>query len=67
MTTKCKCREDAVVINPEGENVCVKCYKIYMRKRKYDGRQTSTQYIGGKAKTSGEEIRYSPARSKSYI
>ena len=39
---KCKCGKNAVVINPEGKNSCVKCYKIYIRKRKYDGRHTST-------------------------
>ena len=39
---KCRCGENAVIINPEGKNACVKCYKIYIRKRKYDGRRTST-------------------------
>ena len=42
MKAKCKCKEDAVVINPEGKNACVKCYKIYMRERKYEGRRSST-------------------------
>ena len=42
MSKKCKCGENAVVINPDGKNVCVKCYKIYIRKREYDGRRTST-------------------------
>ena len=39
---KCKCGKDAVVINPEGKNSSVKCYRIYIKKRKYYGRQTST-------------------------
>ena len=39
---KCKCGKDAVVINPKGENCFVKCYKIYIKKEKCYGRQTST-------------------------
>ena len=39
---KSKCGKDAVVINPEGKNVCAKCYRIYIKKEKYYGRQTST-------------------------
>jgi len=37
---KCKCGEDAVVINPDGEDSCVRCYKIYIRKRKHNGRKS---------------------------
>ena len=40
--TKCKCGKDAVVIAPNGDKTCAKCYKIYIRKREYDGRRTST-------------------------
>ena len=39
---KCKCGEDAVVIAPNGVNTCVQCYKIYIRKRKYEGRRPPT-------------------------
>ena len=42
MSKKCKCGATAVVISPEGKNSCVKCYKIYMRERNYEGRRTST-------------------------
>ena len=42
MLKKCKCGEKAVVIKPSGKNSCVKCYKTYIKKRKYDGRQSST-------------------------
>ena len=42
MSKKCKCGKDAVVINPKGENACVKCYKVYIKKEKYYGRRTST-------------------------
>ena len=42
MSKKCKCGKDAVVISPNEKKVCVKCYKIYIRKREYDGRRTST-------------------------
>ena len=34
--------KDAVVINTEGKNVCAKCYRIYIKKEKYYGRQSST-------------------------
>ena len=42
MRKKCKCGRNAVLINPNGENACVRCYKIYMKKEKYYGRQSST-------------------------
>ena len=42
MSKKCKCGKEAVVIKPNGKNACVDCYKIYIKKEKYYGRQTCT-------------------------
>ena len=41
MLVKCKCGKDAVIIAPNGEATCVRCYKI-IKKEKYYGRKTST-------------------------
>ena len=42
MSSKCECGKIAVVITPSGKESCVRCYKNYMKKEKYYGRQTST-------------------------
>ena len=42
MQKKCKCGKSAVVITPAGKDACVRCYKIYIKKEKLYGRQSST-------------------------
>ena len=41
MLVKCKFGKHAVIIAPNGQATCVRCYKI-IKKEKYYGRQAST-------------------------